>query len=998
MSDLRTLVGELFVDEYEIGEELGGGGMSRLFLARDIVLKRQVVIKILPPDLTSEMTAARFKREVEVTAHLQHPHILPIIGGGQRGQLLYYVMPYVRGESLRMRMKREGSLSVRDSLRVIHEIADALAYAHSHEVIHRDIKPENILLQGEHAVLADFGIAAALGGGGPGSGERITRTGMSIGTVGYMAPEQSFESNIDARADIYSLGVVAFELLAGASPFGGSTTQAILTAQLTGEPPKLGKLRPEVPRGLAQAVEKALCIKPEERFQTAAEFRDALEGPGTRVRHLTLPAAPRVPRKVGRIAVGGLLLAAAAWGVVLYKNAARERALAPEVVLIAIAPFAIRDQDLELWREGMVDVMYRNLDGAGPLQGVPPTVAIRSWGNGRPDSMSAREFGERTRAEYVIFGMLDGAPGSSTLSGSLLHLASGELTEYEWRGPQVDQLAESLTVAVLTKLGTRHHIGAVRDSPMARASPLALKAFLQGERHYRRTAWDSALVAYSRAASLDSTFALPFRRLSWVLGWTTNGADSLTRAHRFRAGALNHGLAPRDSLLITADSIMAANSQSADINYSLAKRLFATIDQALLRYPNDPEVWYEAGEAREHHGYGSVANVGEADIFATFDRAIALDSSFSPAYLHAIEYAFQLYGRETGLRYARTYLARRPTEAEADAVLLLEAVTDPRRSASDIERLLAEATPVALFDAWSKIRRWAGASDSPLRIITALSSKFGDHPAIEVARSTYLPAQLAYLGRFRDAYDALGDRPTPLYAELVWLNAVPVDAARTAYARLLRENPAGASSALPFWARMGDTTSIRTFSRAVAGAVPGVSARASSYARSAADAYLSLARRDTARALEQFRALGDSLCASCKIDRAVTAQLLEARGFAEEAGKLLNVRLYSWLSPMEVWVAAERGRLLERSSDAAAKERAAAGYRVVAGAWARGDPAARALAAAGQAGLRRMGEALTLDSPPRKLSARQSRNPIRGVVVLDPELRAFPKPRMFVRR
>ncbi|HUR92331.1 MAG TPA: serine/threonine-protein kinase, partial [Gemmatimonadaceae bacterium] len=354
MTDLRAQVGELFANEYEIGEELGGGGMSRLFLARDIVLKRQVVIKILPPDLTSPMTAARFKREVEVTAHLQHPHILPIIGGGQRGPLLYYVMPYVRGESLRTRMKREGTIPVRDALRIVHEVADALAYAHSHDVIHRDIKPENILLQGEHAVLADFGIAGALG---PAAGDRLTRTGMSIGTVGYMAPEQSFESSIDARADIYSLGVVAFELLAGASPFHGATTQAILTAQLTGEPPRLGKLRPEVPRGLAQAVEKALCVKPEERFQTAAAFRDALEGPGTRVRHLTLPAAPKVSRRAGAIAAGVLVVAAAAWGLLLYRSAQKERALAPEVVLVAIAPFATRDRDLELWREGMVDVM-----------------------------------------------------------------------------------------------------------------------------------------------------------------------------------------------------------------------------------------------------------------------------------------------------------------------------------------------------------------------------------------------------------------------------------------------------------------------------------------------------------------------------------------------------------------------------------------------------------------------------------------------------------------
>ncbi|MEO7647734.1 MAG: serine/threonine-protein kinase [Gemmatimonadaceae bacterium] len=980
MSDLRTLVGELFADEYEIGEELGGGGMSRLFLARDVVLKRQVVIKILPPDLTSEMTAARFKREVEVTAHLQHPHILPIIGGGQRGQLLYYVMPYVRGESLRMRMKREGSLSVRDSLRIIHEIADALAYAHSHDVIHRDIKPENILLQGEHAVLADFGIAAALGGAGPGSGERITRTGMSIGTVGYMAPEQSFESNIDARADIYSLGVVAFELLAGASPFGGSTTQAILTAQLTGEPPKLGKLRPEVPRGLAQAVEKALCIKPEERFQTAAEFRDALEGPGTRVRHLTLPPAPRLSRKTGGIAAGAVLLAAAAWGVFLYRSAQRERALAPEVVLVAIAPFATRDRDLELWREGMVDVMYRNLDGAGPLQGVPPTIAIRSWGNGRPDSMSAREFGERTRAQYVIFGMLDGAESSATLSASLLDLETGELSEYGWRGVEVDQLAESLTVAVLTNLGTKHHIGAVRDTPMGRASPLALKAFLRGEQHYRRTAWDSSLALYARAASLDSSFALPLHRMGWVMSWVINGADSLTRAYHMRAGALNRGLPLRDSLLITADSIMAANSQSPDIDWPLTQRLFGTMDQAVRRYPRDPEVWYEAGEAMEHHGYGSVASARESDIFAAFDNAIALDSSFGPSYPHAVQYGFQLYGRETGRRYIRGYLARRPAEAETEAIRLLDRLTAPRVSSADLDRVISESRPVALSDAWQMIRRWPDPNDLPLRIITALSSRFGDHHDIELARSTYLPLQLAYLGRFREAYAALGNQPTSLYAELVWLNAVPRDAARATYARLLRDNPKGARSALPFWARIGDTASIAAFSHVSSQNGGAQAQRSAKYNRAVGEAYMSLARRDTARALEQFRVLNDTMCINCHVDRMITAQLLEARGLADQAATLHNVRLYALLSPMEVWSASERGRLLERSRDARLRARATDGYRVVAAAWGRGDPAARALAAAAAAGLRRLDEPSTPEAPTRKLSEIGNRSSNRGLV------------------
>ncbi|MBA3776669.1 MAG: hypothetical protein H0X11_09550, partial [Betaproteobacteria bacterium] len=254
------------------------------------------------------------------------------------------------------------------------------------------------------------------------------------------------------------------------------------------------------------------------------------------------------------------------------------------------------------------------------------------------------------------------------------------------------------------------------------------------------------------------------------------------------------------------------------------------------------------------------------------------------------------------------------------------------------------------------------AGDLSLRLITALSEKFGDHPAIEVARSTYLPLQLAYLGRFRDAYAAHGDRPTPLYAELVWLNAVPAEAARATYARALHDNPfgprsplpSGARSALPFWARVGDTASIAAVARAFAQADGGLSGQSARCTRASAQAYLSLARRDSAHAAAQFRALSDTLCVHCQVDRMVASQLLEARGSTDDARRLLGARLPVLLSPLEVWGAAERGRLLEGSEADRDRDRAIAGYRVVAGAWSRGDPAARNMAAAGAAALKRL--------------------------------------------
>jgi serine/threonine-protein kinase len=265
-----------FADGYQLEEELRGGSMSRLFRGTDLSDNRDVVIKVLPPELTSDVMAARFRRETRVTARLRHHNILTVITTGVRDGLMYYVMPYISGESLRDRLDREQLLPIDDCIRILAEIAAALSYAHEQGVIHRDIKPENILLQNGHAILADFGIAAALTMPGETAHSRITRTGMTLGTVGYMAPEQAFgDADVDHRADIYALGVVGYEMISGSPPFTGATTQAILAANLTQPPPRLEYMRGDVPPRIARALEKALMKSPADRFQTAREFSAA---------------------------------------------------------------------------------------------------------------------------------------------------------------------------------------------------------------------------------------------------------------------------------------------------------------------------------------------------------------------------------------------------------------------------------------------------------------------------------------------------------------------------------------------------------------------------------------------------------------------------------------------------------------------------------------------------------------------------------------------------
>jgi serine/threonine-protein kinase len=262
------------VDRYLVERELGQGGMALVYLARDLRHDRAVALKVLRPELSAVIGAERFLKEIRVTANLQHGHILPLFDSGAADGLLYYVMPYVDGESLRDRLKRERQLSIGEAVRLLTQITSALDYAHRWGVLHRDIKPENILLRDGHALVADFGIALALSHAG---GSRLTETGMSLGTPQYMSPEQATgDRDLDARSDLYSVAAVGYELLAGEPPFTGPTLQAVLTRLVTENPRPLRQVRDTVPPALEAAIQRALARLPADRFAGAAEFADAL--------------------------------------------------------------------------------------------------------------------------------------------------------------------------------------------------------------------------------------------------------------------------------------------------------------------------------------------------------------------------------------------------------------------------------------------------------------------------------------------------------------------------------------------------------------------------------------------------------------------------------------------------------------------------------------------------------------------------------------------------
>ena len=275
-ADLPAQLNQALAGRYEIAHEIGRGGMATVYLARDIKHSRNVALKLLDPELGAVLGAERFLSEIRVTANLQHPNLLPLFDSGEAAGLLFYVMPFIEGESLRARLERERQLPIEDAVRIATAVAGALDYAHAHGVIHRDLKPENILLQHGQPVVADFGIALAVSKAG---GARVTQTGLSLGTPQYMSPEQATgDRAIDARSDIYSLGAVTYEMLAGEPPHTGTTAQAIVAKLMTEEPRSITVLRRAVPEHVDAAVGCALEKLPADRFASAAQFADALNG------------------------------------------------------------------------------------------------------------------------------------------------------------------------------------------------------------------------------------------------------------------------------------------------------------------------------------------------------------------------------------------------------------------------------------------------------------------------------------------------------------------------------------------------------------------------------------------------------------------------------------------------------------------------------------------------------------------------------------------------
>jgi serine/threonine protein kinase/tetratricopeptide (TPR) repeat protein len=503
--------------------------MATVWLAHDLRHDRPVALKVLHPELAATLGPDRFQREIRLAARLQHPHILGVFDSGDAAGRLWFTMPYVEGESLRDRLQREKQLPVDDAIRIAIEAARALDYAHRHGVIHRDVKPENILLTRDgDTMVADFGIARALAG----TGDRLTETGLAVGTPAYMSPEQAAgEREADARTDIYSLGAVLYEMLAGEPPFTGATVQAVHAKRLTGAVPSVRTVRPSVPEPIDHAIVRAMASAPADRFATAATFAQSLGSSGLTSAGTQIAApAPGARRRSNRaaLAAGAVLLLGVAGGLI-WTSASSDRTASPDsgTPRIAVLPFENRGSpDDDYFAESMTDEVRGKLAGLPALK----VIARTSSSEYKATSKSPGEIGRELGVQYLLTGTVR---WDKRASGDRVRV-SPELIEVRdastrWQrsfdAPMTDlftvqgQIAGDVARALDVVLGTGER-EALTLHPTTNLA--AYDAYMRGEEESRsltrlEAVWlQRALRHYEEAVALDSTFAQAWLQITRV--------------------------------------------------------------------------------------------------------------------------------------------------------------------------------------------------------------------------------------------------------------------------------------------------------------------------------------------------------------------------------------------------------------------------------------------------------------------------------------------------
>jgi eukaryotic-like serine/threonine-protein kinase len=632
VADIAVQLRDALRDRYTIERELGRGGMATVYLARDLKHDRLVALKVLHLELAATLGPDRFLREIRTTARLEHPHILPVFDSGDANGLLWYTMPYVEGESLRDRLHREVQLPVEDAVRIAREVAEALDYAHRHGIVHRDIKPENVMLGEGHARVADFGVAWALESAG---GSSLTETGLAVGTPAYMSPEQASGGAVDGRSDLYALGCVLYEMLAGEQPYCGRSAQAIIAKRFSDPVPRVGRLREGLPERLDQAVNKALARLPADRFQTAAELVRALATGDGRTMGL--------PRRFGaRTVLAALLglLVVVTMGMLLWYRGHRAGALGAAVLLpgggedqasVAVLPFdnLSSDRENEYFSDGMTEELITTL---GRVEGLRVAARASSFTfKGKP--LDVREVSRKLNVAAVLDGSVRRAGRHLRVTAELVRASDGarlwaESYDRELRDVFAvqDDLARAIVGALTPRLGARGPLaaggGRTRD---VEAYDLYLRGrFAWGRR--TQEGFDEARRLYQQAIARDPGFAQAYAGLADIY---------LVRPNWTRASYAE--------VLPTAESL-AVKALALD---STLAEAHATLGAVLANYHYD---W--AGAYRE------------------ITRAIALNPSYPTAQRYLAVYYLMPRGRvEDALQAARKAVALDPLSTAMNALL-----------------------------------------------------------------------------------------------------------------------------------------------------------------------------------------------------------------------------------------------------------------------------------------------------------------------------------------
>jgi eukaryotic-like serine/threonine-protein kinase len=593
--------------------------MATVYLAQDLKHPRQVALKVLRPEVGGALGADRFLREIELVSRLQHPHILGLLDSGSAGDTLYYVMPYIDGESLRHRLGRESQLPVEEAITLAREVAAALGYAHGRGIIHRDIKPENILLCAGHALVADFGIAKALDAAG---GEKLTETGLSLGTPHYMSPEQaSATRSLDGRSDIYALGCVLYEMLAGAPPFTGPSAQSILARHLVDPVPSLHTVRGTVPAGIEWAITKAMAKVPADRFATAADFAAALAHPERVPVRLARPPRLRRTILVGG-AVAGLVTIAALLGIRDPGRAFPRSGSSRQIQSLAVLPLEdlSRDSTQAFFADGMTDQLITDLAQIRALRLISRSSVMRYRGGGK----SAPEIARELHVDAVVTGTVQRSGDKVRIAAQLIPEATGQVM---WAKGYDGELSDILSLQARIAQSIADEIKIeVRADERARFSgarqvdPDAHEAYLKGRYYWNKRTPENlkkAVGYFQQAIDIDPTYPLAYAGVAdcyAVLGSWEVGAmaprDAFPKAKAAARKALEI-----DSSLGEAHASLAFALHNYDWDWDGAEREFK---RALQLNPS-----YATG----HHWYSHfLTGMGRAEAsHAEAVRALELD-------------------------------------------------------------------------------------------------------------------------------------------------------------------------------------------------------------------------------------------------------------------------------------------------------------------------------------------------------------------------------------